>query len=240
MAVYHIEFRIRGRAKKYAKTLIYDVGKRFRVRGVTRRHVVPHISLYGPFLTRQQSEVVRRVVDVCSKYHSVPFIFQGFDYFDNTSNKVIYMNIVPSKDLTNLRYELAKALLPITSSKSNEDRKNKEDFKFHSTIAFKDIDTKFNAIWKYIRQKDRPNIRQCLLRVTMIKNSKILYEYDLIQHKLLNRREALSRQIFNETIRRFRTGRIEENMYDYEKTNTSKKDKTEEVSFLNRLLNLFR
>ncbi len=145
MAVYHIEFRIRGHAKKYAKALIYDVGKKFRVRGMTRRHVVPHISLYGPFLTRQQKDVAGAVARVCSKYRLVHFTFRGFNYFDNATNKVIYLDIVPSEVLVNLRYELAKALLPITSSKSKEDRKSRADFKFHSTIAFKDIDNKVTA-----------------------------------------------------------------------------------------------
>ncbi len=204
MAVYHIEFRIRGYAKRYAKTLIYDVGRRFRVKGVTRKHVVPHISLYGPFLARQQRQVIAGVVRVCSKYKKVPFTFEGFNYFDNSTNKVIYLDITPSQTLINLRFELAKALLPLTFSKSKEDQKTKEEFKFHSTIAFKDIDAKFNDIWQYIGEKSKPKIKQHLLRVTIIKNSKILYEYDLIQQKLLNRRQALNRSIFMETIRRLK------------------------------------
>lgn len=206
MTVYHIEFRIRGHAKKYAKTLIYEVGRKFRVRGMTGRHVVPHISLYGPFFTRQQRDVVASVVKVCSKYRLVPFAFRGFSYFDNSTNKVIYLDIVPSEVLVNLRFELAKALLPITQSKSKEDAKSRTDFKFHSTIAFKDIDYKFNDIWRYMHAKERPDIKQHLLRVTIIKNSKILYEYDLMQQKLLNRRQSLDRHIFMETIRRLKSG----------------------------------
>ena len=206
MAVYHIEFRIRGHAKKYAKTLIYEVGRKFRVRGMTGRHVVPHISLYGPFFTRQQRDVVASVVKVCSKYRLVPFAFRGFNYFDNSTNKVIYLDIAPSEVLVNLRFELAKALLPITQSKSKEDTKSRADFKFHSTIAFKDIDYKFNDIWRYMHGKEKPDIKQHLLRVTIIKNSKILYEYDLMQQRLLNRRQALNKHIFIETIRKLKSG----------------------------------
>jgi 2'-5' RNA ligase len=202
MAVYHIEFRIRGHAKQYAKTLIYEVGRKFRVRGMTRRHVVPHISLYGPFFTRRQRNVVAEVVRVCSKYERVPFTFKGFNYFDNSTNKVIYLDIAPSDELVNLRADLASALIPLTYSKSKEDSKNKTEFKFHSTIAFKDIDNKFRNIWSYISGKERPNFRQHLLRVTIIKNSKILYEYDLLQHKLLNRKQALDKHLFMETIRK--------------------------------------
>ena len=174
-------------------------------KGLTHKHVVPHISLYGPFLTRQQRQVVAEIIRVCSEYEDVPFIFKGFNYFDNSTNKVIYLDIDPSEALVNLRFELAKALLPITSSKSIEDRKTKKDFKFHSTIAFKDIDTKFNEIWGYMSEKDRPNIKQHLLRVTILKNGKILYEYDLIQQKLLNRGQALDKHFFMETIKKLKT-----------------------------------
>lgn len=215
MAVYHIEFRISGHAKKYARTLIYEVGRKFRVKGMAGRHAVPHISLYGPFFTRQQGDVVASVVKVCSKYRLVPFTFKGFNYFDNSTNKVIYLDIAASDALVNLRFELAKALLPITQSKSKEDTKSKADFKFHSTIAFKDIDYKFNDIWRYVHSKKRPEIKQHLLRVTIIKNSKILYEYDLIQQRLLNRRQALDRHIFMETIRKLKSeGNTQEGTFE--------------------------
>jgi hypothetical protein len=249
MAVYHIEFRIRGHAKRYAKALVYDVGRRFRVRGMTRRHVVPHISLYGPFLTRRQKDVVAEVVRVCSKYELVPFYFRGFNYFDNPAHKVIYLDILPSDELVNLRYELARALLPITYSKSNEDRKLRADFKFHSTIAFKDIDNKFDDIWEYISRKEKPNIKQQLLRVTIIKNSKILYEYDLLQHKLLTRRQALDRHIFMETIRELNSKQVGREVIRDETDNEIElereedgveSNKEERISLLDIVRNLFR
>ena len=233
MAVYHIEFRIRGHAKQYAKTLIYEVGRKFTVRGMTRKHVVPHISLYGPFLTRRQRNVVAEVVKVCSKYECVPFTFKGFNYFDNSVNKVIYLDIVPSDELVNLRSELAGALIPITYSKSKEDRKDKTNFKFHSTIAFKDIDNKFGGIWSYISSKERPNFGQHLLRVTIIKNSKILYEYDLIQHRLLNRRQALDRAIFASTIRKLKGEQGD-------KPNKEKEDTGKKESILDKIRSMFR
>jgi 2'-5' RNA ligase len=247
MATYHIEFRIRGRAKRYAKTLIYEVGRHFRVKGMTHRHVVPHISLYGPFLTRQERQVVAAVAKVCSRYRLVPFTFRGFNYFDNATNKVIYLDIAPSEVLVNLRFELARALQPITYSKSNEDKKTRADFKFHSTIAFKDIDNKFRDIWRYMEEKEKPEIKQHLLRVTIIKNSRILYEYDLMQQKLLNRRQALDKHIFAETIRILKS-----RVYAQEGISEKQKDNEKELaegilnrenkrneSLLDRIRNLF-
>lgn len=234
MVHYHIEFRIRGYAKRYAKELIYDIAKRFRVTGVIRRgKAVPHITLYGPFETNKQRQMVNEIIKVCSNYRLIPFTFRGFNYFDSSLNKVIYLDIEPSQALIDLRYDISKALLPITYSKSQEDKKGKSDFKFHSTIAFKDIDRKFNEIWNYISSKKKPEIKQHLLRVTIIKNSRILYEYDLIQQRLLNRSQALNRAIFASTIERLKSRHMP-------KQNNEEIDKDDEkVSILTRIRNLF-
>jgi 2'-5' RNA ligase len=204
MTSYLIEFRVRGYAKRYAKELIFDVGRKFRVRGMTHKNPVPHITLYGPFNTNNEKKVISEIQNLCRKYDRIYFSFRGFNYFNNSTNKVIYLDITPSLELKRFREELALKLKPITSTKSKEDAKNKENFKFHSTIAFKDIDNKFSSIWSHIDNKKKPNIRQTLLRITILKNGRILYEYDFLQKRLLNRRQALNKQIFRETIKKLK------------------------------------
>lgn len=197
---YLIEFRFHGYAKSYSKRLIYDVGRKFRVRGVTGKKVVPHISLFGPFTTRYEKKMIAEVINVARNYNLVSFKVKGFDYFDNVSKKVIYLDIEPSVELKQLRFDLSNRLRNITNTKSVQDGKDKNQFYFHATIAFKDIDYKFDQIWRYIKKKEEPNIQQHLLRITILKGSKIFYEYDLLQKRLLNRRQALNKSIFNQTI----------------------------------------
>jgi len=200
MKHYLIEFRFHGYAKKYSKKICYDVAKKFKVKGVTRKRVVPHISLFGPFTTKNERKMVSEVVDAARKYSSVLFTVKGFNYFDNPTNKVIYLDIKPSEELKELRYELARRLNKVTNSKSVQDKKSKDRFFFHATIAFKDIDRKFNKIWGYLKKKEEPNINQHLIRITILKGRRILYEYDLLQQKLLNRRQSLSKQNYERTI----------------------------------------
>lgn len=202
MGSYLIEFRINGYGKKYAKRLIYDVAKRFHVKGVTHKRVVPHITLFGPFNTNNQRAVVGEVEKIGRKYTLVPFEIKGFSSFNNWTNKVVYLDIEPSKQMEELRYALAQSLLHITNTKSSFDKD--KNFKFHSTIAFKDIDRKFKQIVDYFKQKEEPNIKQHLLRITILRDAKILYEYDLIQKKLLNRDEARSKFVWHKTIGLFR------------------------------------
>jgi len=195
--VYLIEFRFHGYAKWYAKNLIYDIARKFNVKGVTENRAAPHISLFGPFQTNDERRLVSEIISVGKRYDLVPFRIRGFDFFNN-QKKVIYLDIEPSEELKTLRWNISQRLSKITYNYPSFDLN--PDFEFHSTIAFKDIDYKFNKIWNYIQQKQEPYIHQHLLRITIIKNSRILYEYDLMQKKLLNRRQGLSKSSWNRTI----------------------------------------
>ena len=199
MVHYLIEFRFHGYAKKYAKNLIHEVARKFRVRGVTQNRAVPHITLFGPFTTRHEEKMVSEVVNVGREFSLIPFIVKGFNYFDK-EQKVIYIDIDPSAELRELRRKLAQRLGKVSDSRQWD---NQKQFQFHATVAFRDIDRKFSRIWEYIKEKEEPNIKQHLLRTTILKGKRILYEYDLILEKLLNRRQALSRYWFNKTMRKF-------------------------------------
>lgn len=198
MAHYLIEFRLRGFAKRYSQELIKEIARKFRVRGMKDK--VSHITLYGPFTTNNERRMVSEVLNLCRRYNRIYFSIKGVNYFNNPVNKVIYLDITPSEELKLFREKLSSSLRTITSTASKEDSKNKEDFKFHSTIAFKDINLKMNQILGHLNNKKHPNIRQTLLRVTILRNGKILNEYDFLQKRLFNRRQALNKQLWMRTI----------------------------------------
>ena len=79
MKRYLIEFRFHGYAKKYVKRLTYDVSKKFRVKGLARKKVVPHITMFGPFTTRNEKKMISEVANAAKKYTLVPFIVKGFN-----------------------------------------------------------------------------------------------------------------------------------------------------------------
>lgn len=198
MPHYLIEFRFHGSAKRYLRKLIFDVARRFHVTDVTRKRPVPHITLAGPFETGDIKSVIRDVEGVAKNYNLVNFKLKGFGYFNNPDGKVIYADIEPSKELEELRWELANRLMRYAKLQEWD---KKEDFSFHATIAFKDIDRKFPKIWQYLKSKEIPKINQHLLRLTILgKGSKIVAEYDLMLKRILNRRQALSKRIWKKTI----------------------------------------
>lgn len=200
MPSYLIEVRISGYARKYSKKLIWDISKKFHVRGVTRKRPVPHLTIAGPFKTNRKNiwNVVKTVENVCKNYDLVSYKMHKFSYLvDSKGKKVIYIDVEPSEELKDLRWELAKRLDKIIDLKPFQKSRS---FKFHVTLAFRDIDQKFKKIWNYLQNKEKPDIESHALRITILYKGKILREYDILQKRMLNRRQALSRKIYSQTI----------------------------------------
>ena len=98
MPQYFIEIRFHGYARRYLKRLILKVARRFHVKGVTRKRPVPHISLAGPFETKDIERVIRDVESVAKKYNLVNFKLKGFGYFNKSNGNVIYVVSSPHSD----------------------------------------------------------------------------------------------------------------------------------------------
>jgi 2'-5' RNA ligase len=192
----------------YLKNLIYEVSEKFQVRGATRKKPIPHISLAGPLFTKDERRLVREVFDVVKKYDMVGFSMDGFGKFSKFYflNRVVYVNIRPSKELVQMRREISKKLEGFCKMQNHD---YKDTFEFHATIAFKDINWKFGEIWKYLQKLEPPKIDQTLLRVTIIKDRKILHEYDLMLKRELNRLQALDRDTMRKTIMTLRQRKIQ-------------------------------
>jgi 2'-5' RNA ligase len=200
---YLIEIRLMGESKHLARQLIYDIHRKFRVMGQVRKRPVPHVTLFGPFGSRNIRQVLHDIREVGTEYSELEYGINGFDYFElkkkflfiTTSSKknVIYLKITPSEYLEDFRHKLAKKLLKITDT-SNIDHDSKEKFKFHATIAMKDIDRKFDRIWEYLKNYNIKTTGVCY-RLTLLKEGKIMYEYDFPTKRLLNRRQSFSRRI---------------------------------------------
>jgi 2'-5' RNA ligase len=198
-----VEIRIADSLKERSKKLIYDIYHKFHVRGALKNKPVPHITLFGPFRCRSINDVINTIGEVGSEYSELPYHVDGFDYFElkkkflfittSVKKNVIYLKIVPSKELEAFRHNLAKKLLKITES-ANADNDSKAKFYFHSTIAMKDIDKKFDTIWEYLQNYEIKSKEVCT-RITLLRDGKIMYEFDLQSKRLLTRRQVLGNRI---------------------------------------------
>jgi calcineurin-like phosphoesterase family protein len=212
---YLVEFRLHGSARTFVKELIYDVSKRFDVQGVTRNRVVPHVSIVGSFETTDERKVIHATEQCGNNFDLVSFSFNGFRSFEtlNTGKQVLAVKIEPSTELEELRSSLIQKLVHCCALNEYD----KGSYKPHATIAFKDIDDKFGAIKKFLETVAVPNVQHFVLRLTLLKNAKIVCEYDLFQHRLLTRHEALDRTVRKTTLQFLRQRLNHENGFSHDK-----------------------
>lgn len=202
-----IELRLRGEPKIISKKLIFDIYKKFRVRGVVRKRPVPHVSLFGPFYSKSIYEVKQVIKKIGDDYSQFNYEISGFDYFEQKKGflglkkrkHVIYLKIKPDSNLQKFRHRLAKELIKKTRTQKH-DHDSESDFKFHATLAMKDIHEKFDDIWEYLKNYPIQTMGVCS-RITLLNKGRIICEYDFVQKKILSRREAMSKHSWRITER---------------------------------------
>lgn len=228
MAQYLIEFRFQSkRIQTYLKGMIYGINKRF---GVGKRKHVPHITLVGPITTSNERRLIADFARICSKTELMKFRGNGFGTFDN--NRVVFVNIGASEKLNEFRINLVEALRSYCNLQSQDKKKEIDRFGYHSTLAMKLDQNEFNSIKNYIKNKPVPNFTQIVMRVTLLKNGRILREYDFLQRKLLNRRLALNKHITRRSktlLKDFMEGRYHPNNMIKSTTTTKRKSFLEKI-----------
>lgn len=183
---YLVEIRIIDRhLKAKIKDLEDVVVQKF---ALTDKRFVPHISLAGGMSTSSEKRLVKVFSDLCSRTPVMKFRILGFSAFEEPK-RVVYFDIQPCENLKQFRYALAQQLKSFCKLKPF-DFHGKDEFVFHSTLALDVPEQKFQKIRDYVRHQHYDSAEYSISRITLIKNSRILYEYDFFQKRLLTREEA--------------------------------------------------
>lgn len=194
---------------------------------IDKIHRIPHISLYGGFAADyEQTKRVKEIISSIGKRYSfLPYLIDGFRWIEGKQGRVIYFNIVASEEFKRFRQELAQRLLRVVPRTKPFDKK--EDFLFHSTLAYKLDSREFEKLWSYVSSEklllekfgvhtissENHHMRNVylplnVLRVTFLNDqSRLVCEYDFLQGRLLSRGEALSTKEWDETLRLFRVNK---------------------------------
>src|SRR5207302_9278870 len=194
---YLIEFRFSGHAKDEINELKQTIAKNFHL---SRKKIVPHVTLVGPLTTNDPKKLLKEVKDVCKNYSLVRLYLDDFGSFER---RVIFVKIKPTQELEQLRLELIARLgsFCILSEHDIE-----SPFTYHATLAMNDIQNKFDKIWNYLQTWKIPEMEQHVIRVSVITESRrILAEYDLLQGKIMDRSKSLDKKTFRKTIEKFQT-----------------------------------
>lgn len=139
-APYLIEFRLQGESKRFALELSNELSRKFGVEQSIRRGKPAHITLFGPFNAPDEKVLVLEFSYFCKKLDLITFHLGGFDHIDK---KVIYLDVEPSKELEDLRRQLAREFMRFATNFPKWDCE--KQFIFHTTLT-KDFGEKFEKI----------------------------------------------------------------------------------------------
>jgi 2'-5' RNA ligase len=188
MVHYLIDIRQMGSVKHQISTLSSQLSEKFNLGD---KRVIPHITLAGPFSTRDEEKLIADFTRICMDQRQIPkYEVGGYGFFNDT--RVVYVTITPDETLKQFRYLLSRAISPYCSLR-DYDLDSAEGFMFHSTLAMKLDWLTFQRIKWYVRGKEKVVYRHHPIRVTLLRNRKIVFEYDFIQRRMLSRKQALSK-----------------------------------------------
>ncbi len=188
MARYLIDIRMMGSVKRQIGTLSDRLREKF---SLGNRLVTPHITLAGPFSTDDEEQLVGDFTRVCTDQREIPkYEVGGYGFFDGT--RVVFVTITPDDALRKFRYRLSRAISPYCVLR-DYDRDGAEEFRFHATLAMKLDWFTYQRIKWYFRNQEPVVYRHHPIRATLMRNTKILCEYDFVQERMLTRAQALSR-----------------------------------------------
>ena len=188
MTRYLIDIRLMGSVKQQIHTLSDQLSEKFNP---GNKLVVPHITLAGPFSTDLEEKLREDFTRICTSQKVVPkYEVGGYGFFDDT--RVVFVTITPDEHLKQFRFQLSRAISPYCSLR-NYDLDSAGDFRFHATLAMKLDWLTFQRIKWYFRGQEGVIYRHHPIRATLLRNSKILCEYDFIQGRMLSRAQALSK-----------------------------------------------
>jgi hypothetical protein len=188
MTRYLIDIRLMGSVKHQIRTLSNHFAERFNLGD---KRVIPHITLAGPFSTHDEKKLIGDFTRICTNQKEIPkYEVGGYGFFDDT--KAVFVTISPDENLKQFRYQLSRAIFPYCSLR-DYDRDSADTFRFHATIAMKLDWLTFRRIRWYFRGQENVVYRHHPIRATLLRNSKILCEYDFVQGRMLSRAQALSK-----------------------------------------------
>ena len=171
MAFYYLAWRPHQEIGNYATALIAELKDRFGHVGISRKAVGPHITLIPPFQT-EHFEALKEVVKVTiAGMKPLQVRVNGFDCF-NRRNKVIFLSIEAPPEMLQLRNALAKELNAKISGLQKPFLQEKT-LTWHLTVAYREINDKFAAIWDYLQEKEKPILKESMDSLSIVGEGKI-------------------------------------------------------------------
>jgi len=187
MARYLIDIRLMGPVEKQVRAQSGELREKF---GLDKFLVVPHITLAGPFPTDDEPRLLADFGRVCREAETPHYDVGGYGFFPEA--RAVYVIINPDPALREFRFVLAQAIAPYCSLREH-DYDTADNFRFHATLAMKLDRLTLTRVRWHMRKQDPVVFYHHPIRATVLKNAKVLCEYDFSQGRMLTPAQARGR-----------------------------------------------
>lgn len=162
---YSIFYIMKGKAGRYNKKLVKEVGPKFGENYMIENPLPPHITLKYPFGTKNIKKVEGVLSDFVKKYKPSKIKMIGFGHFQRF---VIFLKFELSKSAIKTQRELIKELGKIKNVRIQEHDKKWHP---HATISYGNTKKSFNEIWNYLKKLNKPKFELMFDNITIMKKS---------------------------------------------------------------------
>lgn len=178
---YFIEIRVVGRLKYDILNMMNVLTRRFHI---DTSKIVPHIRLLGPFKTEDEERLIEDFEYVCSQIPLLKYKINDLEIF--TSTGVLYLDVEENENIEIFRLALNDRLRDYCKLSHWDFSPN---YRLHITLAT-DIESRIGeSIITYMKWHKPFIYEHPMLRVTLLKEGKILCEYDFMEEYLYDYRK---------------------------------------------------
>lgn len=188
---YHIGTRLYGYTKEYAQALQGILAKRLGLGDYNTERTPPHVTFIRPFRTNNETRV-KEAFEQSLQEIKEPIIYevQGFNYFDNKT-PVLYLEIARNGQIQEMIGGLEQVLEPhIEYLHPKVSLPGEERINLHVSVLAKKTEGLKEEIQQATTEYPFWPVRQALLRVYLLKDKRILREFDLTRGENLDRETA--------------------------------------------------
>ena len=182
----------------FEKALLKSIISNTKIKGIYTQ--TPHITLIYNFSPKITSYKIMDIIANTLKKQYIKIIYDGYDIFKGKNGYVVSFKI-KSPQL----YKFQKSLYNNLKSYievSNEVLEYNKNPHLHCTISYKVRDIENIVLPKEIY------LESYVLRITLLRRGKIVYEYDVPTNKILKRSEALSKRMYSKTLLNYRNDKL--------------------------------
>jgi 2'-5' RNA ligase len=154
--------------RSYQEDLRQKIATQFRLFDVANPIIPAHITLKYHFPVESLAEIEQVVQEFCLTQSKTSLFLQGFNYFKNDDNYVVFIDVVATPETRNAHSRFLDRLREVNWVQWGPF--DNTDLHYHVTLVANGITVEnFEKVWAFVNQQNQPNFESYFDNITLIK-----------------------------------------------------------------------